>query len=142
MNTAPYANNTVFDAVMYYQAYRPARGFFARAEPAFDAKQLADTLMNEWNMLEEPFRYGMMNVNTTNDSPKLLTCFANKGKYKYHATPYEDSTYITGKPDEETYNRVKLYLAHQFTSIGSPHIWNGDEFGMWGSDDSDERKPL
>ena len=45
-------------------------------------------------------------------------------------------------PDEETYRRVRLYLIHQFTSIGAPHIWNGDEMGMWGGDDPDCRKPL
>lgn len=142
MNPAPYANSEIFDAVMFYQAYRPARGFFASAEPLADAQQLADSLTMEWNRLEEPFRYSMMCVNATHDSPRLLSCFANKGKYKYHASPYEDSNYISGRPDPETYQRVKLYLAHQFTSIGSPHIWNGDEFGMWGGDDPDERKPL
>lgn len=142
MNPAPYANSSVFDAVMFYQAYRPARGFFAQAEPKADAKQLVDSLNKEWNNLEEPFRYASMNVSATHDTPRLLSCFANKGKYKYHATPYDDSTYLSGKPDQETYTRVKLYLAHQFTSIGSPQIWNGDEFGMWGSDDPDERKPL
>ena len=30
----------------------------------------------------------------------------------------------------------------QFTYIGAPHIWNGDEVGMWGADDPDERKPM
>ncbi|MBK8518732.1 MAG: alpha-glucosidase C-terminal domain-containing protein [Saprospiraceae bacterium] len=31
---------------------------------------------------------------------------------------------------------------HQFTFVGSPHIWNGDEMGMTGADDPDNRKPL
>lgn len=142
MNPAPYANAEVFDAVMFYQAYRPARGFFAQAEPVADAKQLADSLQKEWNRLEEPYRYAMMNVSATHDSPRLLSCFANKGKYKFHASPHEDTSYMSGRPDEDTYTRVRLYLAHQFTMIGCPHIWNGDEFGMWGGDDPDERKPL
>lgn len=142
MDPAPYTNDSVFDAVMFYQAYRPARGFFAEAAPEYDARQFADQLLYEWGRLEEPFRYGMMNVNATHDSPRLLSCFANKGKYKYQASPHEDTAYISGRPDADTYNRVRLYLVHQFTSIGSPHIWNGDEFGMWGGDDPDERKPL
>jgi glycosidase len=33
-------------------------------------------------------------------------------------------------------------LVQQFTGIGAPHVWNGDEVGMWGADDPDERKPL
>lgn len=142
MDPSPYANSEIFDAVMFYQAYRPARGFFAQAEPVADARQLADSLTKEWGRLGEPYRYSMMNVSATHDTPRLLSCFANKGKYKFHASPYEDKAYISGRPDKETYQRARLYLAHQFTSIGSPHIWNGDEFGMWGGDDPDERKPL
>lgn len=142
MNPAPYINDSVFDAVMFYHAYRPARGFFSGGIPQFDAAGFAAKLNEEWSKVPEPFRYSLMNVNATHDSPRLLTCFANKGKYKYKASPYEDSAYISGMPDNETYQRVKLYLVHQFTSPGSPHIWNGDEFGMWGGDDPDERKPL
>jgi glycosidase len=142
MDPAPYINDSVFDAVMYYHAYRPARGFFADAEPRFDAGQFAEKLQEEWSHVEQPFRQSLMNVAATHDSPRVLSCYANKGKYKYHASPYEDTTYISGRPDAETYQRVKLYLAHQFTSIGSPHIWNGDEMGMWGGDDPDDRKPL
>ncbi len=142
MDPAPYTNGDIFDAVMFYHAYRPARGFFAQGEPTYSAVELAESLQTEWNRLKEPFRYAMMNVNATHDSPRLLTCFANRGKYKYHANPYEDPVYMTGKPDEESYKRVQLYLIHQFTIIGAPHIWNGDEMGMWGGDDPDCRKPL
>jgi glycosidase len=142
MNPGQYANPTIFDAVMFYQLYRPARGFFAKGIPISNASQLVDSLKKEWSYLQKPFRYSMMNVASTHDSPRLLSDFLNKGKYKYHASPYEDSTYISGRPNSDTYTRVKLYLVHQFTLIGSPHIWNGDELGMWGGDDPDERKPL
>ncbi|MDA9197374.1 hypothetical protein N9O52_04275 [Akkermansiaceae bacterium] len=35
-----------------------------------------------------------------------------------------------------------MMLLHQFTYLSAPHIWNGDELGMWGADDPDCRKPL
>jgi glycosidase len=35
-----------------------------------------------------------------------------------------------------------MILVQQFTYIGAPHIWNGDEVGMWGADDPDPRKPM
>lgn len=41
-----------------------------------------------------------------------------------------------------TKKKTALLLLHQFTFVGSPHIWNGDEMGMWGADDPDDRKPL
>ncbi len=142
MNPVPYLSGDVFDAVMFYQAYRPARSFFAKNNFDLDAKQFKDSLEFQWDRLQEPFRYSEMNVNATHDSPRLLTCFENPGKYKYHAKPNDDPNYISGKPSDDTYKRVKLYLIHQFTSIGSPSIWNGDEMGMWGCDDPDCRKPL
>ena len=49
---------------------------------------------------------------------------------------------VTGSTGSETYQRLKAYLTYAFTTIGSPHIWNGDEMGMWGSDDPNCRKPL
>ena len=35
-----------------------------------------------------------------------------------------------------------MLLIHQFTDIGAPHIFYGDEVGMWGADDPDCRKPM
>jgi len=142
MPPAYYANGAVFDAVMFYHLYRPARNFFSRADMAIDARQLVDSLQYQWSGVEVPFRYSMMDVSSTHDTPRMLTCFYNHGKYKYRAKPYEDSLYKTGKPDEETYQRLTLYLVHQFTNVGAPNIWNGEEMGMWGADDPDCRKPL
>lgn len=142
MNPAPYCKGDVFDAVMQYQVYRPARSFFAAANNRIDAKQFSDSLHFQWRRLDTVFSYAMMNVNATHDAPRLLTCFENGGKYKYNASGFADPQYKTGKPSEETYQRAKLYLIQQFTSIGAPHIWNGDEMGMWGGDDPDCRKPL
>lgn len=142
MDPVPYVSGDVFDAVMFYQLYKPARSFFANTYLNLNSAGLRDSLQKQWSRLSPPYRYAMMNVSATHDSPRLLTCFYNPGKYKYNAKPSDDSTYKTGRPDEDTYQRVKLYLIHQFTNIGSPHIWNGDEMGMWGADDPDCRKPL
>ena len=142
MNPAPYVNDQVFDAVMFYQVYRPAKYFFSESNFQINARQFKDSLLYQWNRISAPFREGMMNVSATHDSPRLLTCFNNPGKYKYNAKPSDGPFYKAGKPDQETYDRVRLYLIHQFTSVGAPHIWNGDEMGMWGADDPDCRKPL
>lgn len=142
MNPAPYCKGDMFDAVMFYQAYRPARSFFAKTVDSIDARQFADSLLFQWKRLGKPFRYAMMNTAASHDAARLLTCFYNPGKYKYRAHPYDDPAYKTGKPDQDTYQRVRLYLLHAFTNVGAPHIWNGDEMGMWGGDDPDCRKPL
>ena len=142
MNPVPFTSGDVFDAVMFYQAYRPARNFFAKTKDPITAEQFKDSLDYQWNRLLSANRYAMMNTSSTHDTPRLLSDFYNPGKYKYHANPIEDKTYKTGKPDAETYQRLKLYLIHLFTTVGAPQIWNGEEMGMWGADDPNPRKPL
>ncbi len=142
MDPRPYTNGDVFDAVMFYQAYRPARSFFAKSSAPITSQQVKDSLDYQWNRLKPGYAAAMMNVNATHDAPRLLTCYFNGGKYKYNANGYADPSYKIGRPDAETYARAKLYLMHQFTIIGAPHIWNGEELGMWGADDPDCRKPL
>jgi glycosidase len=61
---------------------------------------------------------------------------------KYNAKPSDNPDYKISRPDERTKKEQILLLIHQFTFIGSPQIWNGEEFGMWGADDPDCRKPL
>jgi len=142
MDPVPYVKGDVFDAVMFYQIYRPARYFFAITDFPLDAGELKDSLEFQWNRLRPGTVQAMMNVSSTHDAPRLLTSFSNPNKYKFHANPREDTTYKTGKPDEETYRRLRMYLVHLFTIPGSPQIWNGEEMGMWGDDDPDCRKPL
>lgn len=142
MDPEPYMKGDIFDAVMFYQIFRPARYFFANTDTKLNAAQLKDSLEYYWNKLDKPMRYSQMLTAATHDSPRMLTSFYNKGDYKVWAKPNDDSTYQTGKPGPEAYERVKLYLMHQFTIPGSPQIWNGDEMGMWGADDPDCRKPL
>jgi len=142
MDPLPYMGGDVFDAVMFYQVYRPARYFFAKTNFEIDAKQFKDRLLFQWDRLAKASCAAMMNVSSTHDTPRLLSDFYNNNKYKFHARPDEDPDYKTGKPDAETYQRLRLYLIHLFTSVGSPQIWNGEEMGMWGGDDPHERKPL
>jgi cyclomaltodextrinase / maltogenic alpha-amylase / neopullulanase len=142
MDPTPYMQGDIFDAVMFYQVYRPARYFFAKTDSPIDAAQLKDSLQLQWNRLKPQSVKAMMNVSSSHDAPRLLSDFFNPNRYKYHANPNENKAYKTGKPDAETYQRLKLYLTHLFTSLGAPQIWNGDEMGMWGADDPYGRKPL
>lgn len=143
LDPLPYVDKgDIFDAVMFYQLYRPSRYFFYKGPMTIDAKQFKDSLTYHLNRLPEPVRHAMMNTSSSHDAPRLLTDFANPNKYKYNAKPNDDPNYFTGRPDEETYRRMRLYLVSLFTGVGAPQIWNGEELGMWGADDPDDRKPL
>ena len=142
MDPVPYTRGDIFDAVMFYQVYQPARYFFANTTLSYTAEQLKDSLEFQWNRLLPSNRYAMMNVSSSHDAPRLLTDFYNPNNYKFKSTPNDDPYYKTGKPDIETYKRLELYLVHLFTTMGAPQIWNGEEMGMWGADDPHCRKPL
>ncbi len=142
MNPRPYLGRAAFDAVMFYQVYKPARGFFSENDDKINAQEFVHELQEQYQSIDSRFLRAMMGVNATHDTPRLLSSFFNTTIYKQYAKPEENPNYKSGKPDFETYQRVKLYLLHQFTSLSSPHIWNGDELGMWGADDPDCRKPL
>lgn len=142
MDPTPYMKGDIFDAIMYYQVYKPARAFFMNSEDELNAQQFVDSLNIQWSRISKENVFAMMNVSSSHDSPRLLTDFYNRNRYKYHANPIENPYFKTGKPDKEAYQRLKLYLIHLFTTVGAPQIWNGEEMGMWGGDDPYNRKPL
>jgi glycosidase len=142
LDPATYLGGDQFDAIMNYRWFRVARGFFGQAEPVLTPSQYVSWI----NKLDSGIRMenlqAMMNVASTHDSPRLSTSLYNKTMDKYKAKPSENPDYKINRPDELTRKEQKLLLIHQFTFVGAPQIWNGEEAGMWGADDPDCRKPL
>lgn len=141
-NPEPVLQGDVFDAVMNYRWYRAARHFFAGAPNELSPLAFADKLASLSKNINSANNLAMMNMSASHDSPRLLTSMFNSNKYKFNAKAAQNSRYKTSKPDAKAMNNAKLLLAHQFTYIGAPQIWAGDEMGMWGSDDPHNRKPL
>jgi glycosidase len=139
---APWVQGDVFDAVMHYQWYSPTRNFFAGAPPRLSPTQYRSAIDSLGNGIAPEFQRDMMNLAASHDTPRMNTSIYNGGKFKYHEGPREDSTYKIDRPDARTRRVQEMILVQQFTFIGAPHIWNGDEVGMWGADDPDERKPV
>jgi len=131
-----------YDAIMNYRWYRIARGFFGQAEPVLKPSEFIKEIdrINKGIKIEN--LQAMMNVASTHDSPRLSTSLYNKTMDKYNAKPSDNPDYKINKPDERTRKEQILLLIHQFTFIGAPQIWNGEEVGMWGADDPDCRKPV
>jgi glycosidase len=84
----------------------------------------------------------MMNLTASHDSPRFGTSIYNPGRYKYRVNPRENPDFRIDRPDARTREIQEMILAQQFTYIGAPHVWYGDEVGMWGGDDPDPRKPM
>jgi glycosidase len=142
LNPKEFLKGDIFDAPMNYRWYRAARHFFNESPNEITVSEFVDSLNSFRSDLRQVSNYAMMNLVASHDVPRVLTSLYNKNKYKYNASPSADPDYKINKPDEETFETLELLLAHQFTYIGAPHIWAGDEMGMWGADDPSTRKPL
>jgi cyclomaltodextrinase len=139
---APWLRGDVFDAVMNYRWYAPTRSFFAGAPPAPTASAYAASLDSLAIGIGPAQLRAMMNLTASHDTPRFSTSIYNPDRYKFRNKPNEDPGYRVDRPDERTRRTQQLILVQQFTYVGAPHIWNGDEAGMWGADDPDDRKPL
>ena len=139
---APWLQGDVFDAVMNYRWYAPTRSFFAGAPPNLTASAYAAQLDSLAAGFGQAELKAMMNLTASHDTPRFGTSIYNPGRYKFHVNPRENPDYRIGKPDARTRRIQEMILVQQFTWVGAPHIWNGDEVGMWGADDPDERKPM
>lgn len=142
MDPEPWLRGDVFDAVMNYRWYMPTRSFFANAPPHLTASQYVAHLDSIEREIGPDFLKAMMNLTASHDSPRFGTSIYNPGLYKYQGNPNQNPTYRIDKPDARTRKVQQMILVQQFTYVGAPHIWNGDEVGMWGGDDPDMRKPI
>lgn len=138
-DAAPWANDSVFDAVMNYRWFEPTRDWFMGGPAATTYTRALDSITRGITL---PHQQAMMNLTASHDTPRFGTSIYNPGRFKYHNRPPEDAKYRIDQPDARTKAIMRQILVQQFTWIGAPHIWNGDEAGMWGADDPDERKPL
>jgi glycosidase len=139
---APWLQGDVFDAVMNYRWYMPTRSFFAQAPPHLTASGYVAALDSVAAGIAPDHLPAMLNLTASHDAPRFATSIYNPGRYKYRVNPRENPDYRIDRPDETTREIQRMILVQQFTYIGAPHIWNGDEVGMWGADDPDMRKPM
>ncbi|MEO1009741.1 MAG: glycoside hydrolase family 13 protein [Bacteroidota bacterium] len=142
LDPAPFLKGDVFDAVMNYRWYRAVRHFFNESPHRISATELIDSLNSFKSTIRRGNNYSMMNYTGGFDTPRILTSLFNKNKYKYYCKVHENPDYKIHKPDSTTFGTLKLLLVHQYTYTGAPHIYAGDEMGMWGADDPSSRKPL
>lgn len=138
---SPWLQGDMFDASMNYRWYMPTRGFFTQAPPDLTPSQYVAHLDSIDQGIPLPVRQVMMNFTASHDSPRFATSIYNDNPYKYQGNARNEK-YRLEKPDEQTRTMQELILVQQFTYIGAPQIWNGDEVGMWGADDPDCRKPV
>lgn len=143
MDPTEWLQGDIFDAAMNYRWYRPTRQWLGGAAPALQTPSEYVAHLDSVNSgLRDEVLRAQMNLTASHDTPRFSTSIFNPGLNKYQVNPRENPDYKLHRPDARSWRDVRLILAQQFTYIGAPHIWMGDELGMWGADDPDNRKPV
>ena len=139
---APYLGD-VFDSVMHYRPFRPLRQLLDPAGPQVSTADVVAELSSLYGGLPPEHLPALMSMSGSHDTPRLATTLANAGvPYKNEETPRNRPGYVVARPDSAAQRAVRLFRLLQVTLPGAPHVYYGDEVGMWGADDPDDRKPM
>jgi glycosidase len=133
-----------FDAVMNYPFARAVVRFFIdtdgrRLKPSGFDRELA-TIRKDY---PGEISYVLQNLIDSHDTDRLASMIMNPNrKYDDQNGLRNNPNYDVGKPTASARRLQKLILLFQMTYVGAPMIYYGDEGGMWGADDPDDRKPM
>jgi cyclomaltodextrinase / maltogenic alpha-amylase / neopullulanase len=133
-----------FDAVMNYQVAKAFNIAFVNSKPF---PQVEQALALHRHLVPHQSTYVMMNLLGSHDTDRVVSQLFNPGREYDNKNRVQDLRpgdyqYRNDKPTTETYTRLKAVTTAQFCYVGSPMIYYGDEVGMWGADDPNDRKPM
>lgn len=83
-----------------------------------------------------------MNLLASHDTARLVSLLANPGLGYDQGAGLNASNFNRDRPPPEAYERLELAYAVLNALPGSPMVFAGDEIGVWGGDDPENRKPL
>lgn len=132
-----------FDAVMNYQLAKAVMKFFINKKMSIRPTQFDSTLEAIRNSYPDSVDYVLQNLVDSHDTDRLESMIMNPDRdYNSNDSPRNNPKYNVSKPDAAAIQRQKLIVLFQMTYVGAPMLYYGDEAGMWGGTDPDERKPM
>ncbi len=142
-NAAPWLQGDIFDAVMNYRFADGMLKYFVDTQNAYDAKGLHAHLHQILTEYPQDVNYVLMNLLSSHDTERLASMVINPNRMIDHESSADrHPNFQVRKPTAEERETQKLIVAFQALYLGAPMIYYGDEAGMWGADDPDERKPM
>jgi len=141
-DTSPWLAGDIFDGVMNYRfADAMLKGFIDR--PGLEPSELNSLLEAERGQRPGSSLLVSQNLMGSHDTERFASMVINPNRWLDHANNLQyDPDFAIRCPTEIERNVQKQILVFQFTYIGTPYIYYGDEIGMWGADDPDCRKPM
>lgn len=133
----------VFDGVMNYQFAMPTLDFLADDRTAIKPSEYADRLVEVYNRYPLAAALVQQNLIGSHDTDRMASMVANPDRnYDQGNKLNEGAVYSTAKPQAAQWAKVRQIVAAQYTFAGGPMTYYGDEVGMWGADDPDNRMPM
>ncbi|MEW5825973.1 MAG: glycoside hydrolase family 13 protein [Candidatus Bipolaricaulota bacterium] len=112
----PWFRHDALDGVMHYKLWERLVAFFA--EGRWDAERFVASVLSIWHSYTEDGNAASMTLLGSHDKPRFLTlCDGDR-------------------------RRLLLAATFLFTFPGAPAIYYGDEIGMQGGEDPDNRRPF
>ncbi len=132
-----------FDGVMNYEFAKAVMRFFVDHKMAITPEQFDSTLAAIRHIYPDSVDFVLQNLVDSHDTDRLASMIVNPDRtYNGDATPRSNPKYSVRKPNAAEIQRQKLIVLFQMTYVGAPMIYYGDEAGMWGATDPDDRKPM
>lgn len=142
-NAAPWLQGDAFDAVMNYRWAQEACRFFVDHHNKITASEFDHRLDAIRSDYLTDVNFVLMNLLDSHDTDRLSSRIVNPDLvYDHNVGAKDNPNYDVRKPNKAEIRIQKLMVLFQMTSLGAPMIYYGDEVGMWGGDDPDERKPM
>ncbi len=139
-----YLRRTGFQSTMNYHALAiPTDAFLWDGRQG--AAAFADTLVARFDAYPEATRAGLFNLYAGHDTDRLASMIVNGAlgaNYDREAGPRQTDRYAVRAPTAAERDIQRLAVTLQMALPGVPMVYYGDEAGMWGADDPDDRQPM
>ncbi|WP_197526591.1 glycoside hydrolase family 13 protein [Botrimarina colliarenosi] len=143
-----------FSATMNYRGFaQPVKGFVI--DGVLSASEFARLLIERANTFSDAQRHAAMNLIDSHDTERVASMVVNARlrlpysepeRFDYEAgercSPRSWAGYEVRKPRYHERRLQRVVAVLQATCVGAPMFYYGDEAGMWGADDPDDRKPM
>lgn len=150
-NSAQLVKEGGFSASMNYNAFAiPVKGYLVDNNVA--SSQFGKLLDERRSQFPPATAAVMQNLMDSHDTDRLASMIVNgEGTVYKNAEQIEfnenndarsSDTYNIAKPSERQRDIQRLVVLFQMTYLGAPMIYYGDEAGMWGGHDPDDRMPM
>ena len=142
-DASPWLEPGRFDGVMNYKFADAMFKFFIDQEQQMKPSELKNSLESYIHDYGNTRVHYLQNLLGSHDMERLASAITNPDRWIDHANNLQwNPEFVVRKPNFEERNLQKTIIAFQFTFIGTPYIYYGDEVGIWGADDPDCRKPM